>query len=921
MKIQVLGFAGEMPRTIPRLLGESYAQSAVNTKLEDGSLTPVRRPRLEKTLSADAQTIYKFRDEWLSWPGSVNVAPAPVATDRIYVTGDGRPKLIAGDETYDLALDRPTLPIKTSINVDTEFVTIDGTTFKPTDNLSGKTTKGYSYTVVEANRTATITVTQIGMSVADAEALVNSIGYSNTTTERTAGIRTVTLTKIVDSGADNNEGVLNIRSKVFVDTDNDAEEAEVPELEVNEDDEFVTIDGKSFKLVDGLTVVTNSGFVVTIDMNFGTAQIKVSSAAGVSVAAAQNMVNSIGYSNLSANLSPGIRLFTINELTDSGSNVNTGYTAIASRVYVDVDNPSQPTSPTPLTPTDTPGLNDPPQITTGSRNPTYAFGDGVVTMFQGTEISTVDAGQTIKSLTFTVTGFKEDGSNDIPVLVTKPLNPTYTTGIVSLFSNTKISTVDIGQTITSVTFEVGSLVNGNVSADLSQTILYAYTWVTKFDEESEPSDLSAELLWDQGLTVTLTGFSSPPTTRGVDRMRIYRSQTSSLGVTELFFIAERPATTAPFVDESLDINEPIPSTNFNPPPDGLSGIISLPNGMMAAFDGKRLYFCEPFIPHAWPESYVLTTDFPIVGLGSFGGSMAILTTGLPYVVSGNAPENMVMEKIETNYPCINARGIVDLGYAIAYPSHGGLVAVSSAGAKIVSDSLFTRDQWLELAPQSFVAGQFSGRYLASYSYFDIDNIKRRGIIIMDLSGAQPFLIRSADYADAMFYEVESGSLYFVAGHRRIYLWDAQSQPYSEQTWMSKRYMLSTDTNFGAILIEGDDITSVAQKATINARNAEIRARNRQLIASAKSVGGEIGQSALGLLPIGGTMLDSVESDLPAIGVSIIADGREVGYVSRMNEICRLPSGFQARSWEIVVRGNVQVTGITLANTPNEIAEG
>lgn len=921
MKIQVLGFAGEMPRTIPRLLGDSYAQSAVNTKLEDGSLTPVRRPRLDQTLAADAQTIYKFRGEWLSWPGVVNVAAAPVATDRIYVTGDGKPKLIAGDETFDLAVSRPVLPVKTSINVDTEFVTVDGATFKPTDGLTGKTAKGFTYTVSEANRTATITVTQPGMSVADAEAMVNSIGYSNTTVDRTAGVRTVTLTKIVDSGADNNEGVLNVRSKVFVDTDNDADDEDDPELEVYEDDEFVTVDGKSFKLVDGLSVVTNNGWVVKIDMNFGTAQIVVSSAAGVSAGAAQNMVNSIGYSNLSPNLSPGIRLFTLNELTDSGATANTGYTAIASRVYVDVDNPSLPTTATPLNPTDTPGQDDPPQISTGSKNPSYAPGDGVKTLFQGTQISAVDAGQTIKSVKFTVTGFKEDGSNDIPVLVTKPLNPTYTTGVALAFSGTKISTVDIGQTITSLTFEVGSLVNGNVSADLSQTILYAYTWVTKFDEESEPSDLSAELLWDQGLTVTLTGFSSPPTTRGVDRMRIYRSQTSSLGVTELFFIAEREATTAPFVDESLAINEPIPSTNFNPPPDGLSGIISLPNGMMAAFDGKRLYFCEPFIPHAWPESYVLTTDYPIVGLGSFGGSMAILTTGLPYVVSGNAPENMVMEKIETNYPCINARGIVDLGYAIAYPSHSGLVAVSSAGAKIVSDSLFTRDQWLELNPSSFVAGQFSGRYLASYSYFDIDNIKRRGIVIMDLSGAQPFLIRSADYADAMFYEVETGSLFFVANHRQIYQWDAQSQPYSEQTWLSKRYMLSTYTNFGAILIEGEDITSDAQRATINARNAQLRAKNKALIAAAGSVGGEMGAVALGLLPIGGSLLDLVEEDLPAIGVSIIADGREVGYVNRMNEICRLPSGFEAKRWEILVRGNVQVTGITLANTPTDIAEG
>lgn len=464
------------------------------------------------------------------------------------------------------------------------------------------------------------------------------------------------------------------------------------------------------------------------------------------------------------------------------------------------------------------------------------------------------------------------------------------------------------------------VVTGTVDPDLSSTILYAYTWVTIFDEESEPSPLSDEALWSPGLVVTLSDFSSPPTTRGVNRMRIYRSQTSSLGVTELYFIAEREASTAPFVDDALPIVEPIPSTDYNSAPSDMAGLVALPNGLMAGFSGKQLCLSEPFIPHAWPEKYRQTTDYPIVGLGSFGSSLAVLTTGHPYIITGTSPDTMTMEKVEVNLPCINPRGIVDLGYAIAYPSHDGLVTISTSGAVVVTKDLMNRDQWLQLNPYSFVAGQFSGRYMTSYSYTDAEGIGRRGILILDLSGRQPFKIGSPDFADAMFYDIESGALYLLKNGTDIYEWDAQSQPFGEQAWLSKRFVFQTYTNFGAILIDGEDVTSVSQRATLDQRRQAIIARNQALIA-AGSIGGEIGGTALAVIPFAGSLLTEPDSLDATIGVTIYADGKAVDYVNRTNEIVRLKAGFQARTWEIEVRGNIQVTAIILANVPDEITEG
>lgn len=407
---------------------------------------------------------------------------------------------------------------------------------------------------------------------------------------------------------------------------------------------------------------------------------------------------------------------------------------------------------------------------------------------------------------------------------------------------------------------VAALASGTPDPNLVQTILYAYTFVTTFDEESEPSSLSNPVLWSPGLDVELSGFSAAPGGRAIDRMRIYRSQISALGETILYLIAERAVSTADYSDSIDDnpIQDVLPSLDYNPPPAGLSGLVALPNGMMAAFDGKRLYFSEPYRPHAWPEKYVLTTDYEIVGLGAFGSSVAVLTTGQPYIVAGTAPDTMTMEKLEVALPCVSARGIVDLGFSVAYPSPDGLVVISGSGAQLVSRNLITRDQWQRFNPSTFVAGLFSSRYIASHEG-DVP-----GTIIIDLSGEQPFMTRVAAVADAMFTLIETGALYILQDDE-IYEWDAPGTAPGSYVWRSKIFVLPFAANFGAFLADG---TQAAD---------------------------------------------------PAFAARIYADGALIATATHLNKVERLPSGFLARNWEIEVESNCSVTALALGYSPAEMA--
>ncbi|HJV52793.1 MAG TPA: hypothetical protein VJ652_15100 [Noviherbaspirillum sp.] len=455
---------------------------------------------------------------------------------------------------------------------------------------------------------------------------------------------------------------------------------------------------------------------------------------------------------------------------------------------------------------------------------------------------------------------------------------------------------------------------GTGSGDI-YSALYVYTFLTAFDEESEPSPVSNTVNWQAGKTVTLSGFSAPDPGRNITKMRLYRLQQSVQSGADLYFIAERTVSTADWIDNvAIDaFAEVLPSRDWNPPPDGLSGLISLPNGMMAGFVGKDLYFCEPFHPHAWPEKYVLTMDYTIVGLGAFGNTIVVATTGNPYIVTGSAPENMQQEKLELNLPCINPNGVVDLGYTVAYPSNDGLVTVDSSGPKLYND-LFTRPGWQKTNPSSYIAGQFSGRYFASFSYIEADGKTTEGTFIIDLSGEQPFLLRAKDRADAFFYEQGTGSLYLLLG-LDIYEWDRLGQTNAIMTWKSKLFVLPQPSSFGAILVEGDDALSVEERAAKQAERQAILDANALIFGNA-SLGGEFNGAAMNAYAIEGDDLARIDPD-GFVSVKIYADTELIATIGKINEVMRIPAA-RARNWEVQVNGTRPVTQISLATTAREL---
>lgn len=277
---------------------------------------------------------------------------------------------------------------------------------------------------------------------------------------------------------------------------------------------------------------------------------------------------------------------------------------------------------------------------------------------------------------------------------------------------------------------------------------YVYTWVTAYGEESAPSPYSlvnafTDSVWQIGLTTPSAsdmGMGGAPT-RNIVATNIYRTVVDTGGNGTFFFVAQVPVSTAVFTDTVDDsvvaLNNVLPSATWGPPPSDLQGFVSMPNGMMAGFRANEIWFCEPYLPHSWPSAYVLTTEYPIVGLGVTGSSLAVCTTNYPVILTGLIPGSMSELRTQVSFPCISRASIVNADAGVFYQSQSGLILVQGSGQVInFTEGWITRDKWATDTPQS---GLRAINFLASY--FAIANTN-------SVSGLPGFTIDfgSANYA-------------------------------------------------------------------------------------------------------------------------------------------------------------------------------
>lgn len=337
---------------------------------------------------------------------------------------------------------------------------------------------------------------------------------------------------------------------------------------------------------------------------------------------------------------------------------------------------------------------------------------------------------------------------------------------------------------------------GKITERILDARFYITTFVTDWGEESAPSEPSDMLDVDQNDSVTITRPNSSKVGSAlaganIQKWRIYRSNVGSQA-SSFQFVDEVLTSVASYTDtkKAEQLGESCPTLAWLPPPyradlqssnyphpvvgtnPYLRGLTGMPNGIMAGFFDSTVAFCEPYVPYAWPVEYQITTEYPIVGMAAFGQTLFVGTTGRPYFISGADSASMSAQKLDAQQSCASARSIVSVQGGVLFASPDGLCVADPSGVKVVTEGMFSREDWQKLTPSSMFAASHDNIYYLWYSG------SGGGCLMFDLAAKK--LGRIDLPATAAFADLSTDTLYaalgtslssvFGGGTRRVGKW-------------------------------------------------------------------------------------------------------------------------------------------------------
>ena len=840
--ISVKGFGGIKPIVSARLLQPSEAQEALNARLVSGSLRPMKLPTtLKATVTANPATIFRYGDSatetdyWLEFSQDTDVMRSPIANDqydRLYWTdGNNVPRyapnsliLQAGSgayprASYQLGIPAPTTaPTITAFSAVVNYTTVTReyvmTFYNPTAAKESQPGSIFSVLGVDGQKVAFSSIT------------TNNLGDAGVTKKRIYRKVSGTYRRIAE---------LDLSVTTYDDTATDASLAAAPALA---------------SALASAPVASNRAPTVT-------AEAATTTAAGVSRQYVYTIKNystgsGDGTQYFSESLASSAVTVTADETqTVTIGNLNNSLVGTHFRVYrkdpsmsayrlvaeVPVsqtsvqDNISSTTLGITLAPD---GGSQPSTTPTASANSSTATSSVKrIYMITHLDASNNESGKSPASSIVTVV----DGQTTVTILhsdtvpsgVTKKRiyrqTVTYTgTTLNTSDANWKI-VAEVTASTTSYTDKVADASLGAALAsglrDLPPTPIsvpasnatippkqvpesrtYVYTYVSAYGEEGPPSSASDVTDVDPTKSVTLSSGGAPGGNNNITLKRIYRS--STVGASAQFqFVAEIPVGQSSYTDnkEQADLGEILPSEDWVAPPAGLKGLRLMANGAAVGFVGKALYFSEPNLPHAWPHQYPI--DYDIVGIGVFGQSVAVITKGYPYLFQGIDPAAMASTKLELPQAGANKRSIVETADGVVYSSPDGLVSIG-ASVGIVSQNLFSREQWQSFNPSSMETYLYNNKVHCLWN-----NGTTRGTLVFDLSGQGAVLttndINVSASVTAGYYDAKKDVLYLVRSNNILRFDDGDSAQFK---WTSKVWRLPKPENmtFGQVNAIGYPLT-------------------------------------------------------------------------------------------------------------------
>lgn len=425
---------------------------------------------------------------------------------------------------------------------------------------------------------------------------------------------------------------------------------------------------------------------------------------------------------------------------------------------------------------------------------------------------------------------------------------------------------------------------------------------------------------------------------GINKIYIYRSEVTSAGqalysYVDQFDVNTNRVTNNPaavwvadggyykYSDSkpNTSLGEACPSIYWDAPVDGLKGLVSLQNGLFAAYKDSTVYVSDWNAPHAWPYEHTVTIDYPIVGLGSFGNTIVVCTEAAPVLIVVQDPTNPTTKAIQENCPCVSADSIVNTRNGVIFASQNGLVLINSTSPTFITEKLLTQDEWLPLHPESLKGAFLNNTY---YGFFTNPTDTAAGFI---------FDLDSYTYSTVYNSIVSSGMVYTTQPAKVVYNDIEQSQLYV-------CYPLENGTQYSLCSFASDSRINksfrwrskinVSPQGLFNLSAARVMMtfqssqKENEHIWEGKLTGLSLAARVMDGEPINGWCKTNELELADATLFNYYVDG-ELKYSQEVKDSkpFRLPSGFRGETIEVEVKSNAYIHSITLASSMGELVEG
>ena len=478
----------------------------------------------------------------------------------------------------------------------------------------------------------------------------------------------------------------------------------------------------------------------------------------------------------------------------------------------------------------------------------------------------------------------------------------------------------------------------DTSPENTEERAYVYTYVSTFGgvkEESAPSDACNVTSDIVGGKVVFDEFPVAPTEHyNITALRLYRavigaSEISYMLVDEFTVVngevdtSKRSLNGVRFEDgkysdtrKTEQLGIVLESMYYEEPPEGLRGLVNMPNGMIAGFVGNQVWFCEPYLPHAWPSTYMLTTDAQIVGLGVYGNTLVVCTERQPFTIAGTHPAAMTQEKLPMLQPCVNKRSIAYDQYGVLYASSNGLVVIAGGQMDVFSRPLFTREGWLEYNPVVMVGSMYNNNYLCGYQQGNAS-----GMFVF-ARGDTPALIKVEFDPVCLFVERITGYVYGLShADGIVYHLDASSTKLMGYTWKSKMFVYPRSVSFSCAKLDAEfDDKEVAEM--INKQRQDIIDYNRAQIEKyeGQCLLGCLNDVSMNVWTANGSVLSDVpeKAEVRYAQVTFYSDGKAI-YTKAVEDCSafRLPA-YNGYRWEVRMTGHLPVRAFQMATSMAEL---